>query len=111
VLLFSQYTETLDVLEEYMTFRFGSKGAVFLRLDGQVNRVIREMDIRKFNAEGSKVFVYLISTRAGGQGINLATANSVILYGKFSFRSCQGAIAVVYICLTCSCCCCVFSLC
>lgn len=82
VLLFSQYTETLDILEEYMNFRFGPKGVIYLRLDGQVNRVIRELDVRKFNAPGSKIFVYLISTRAGGQGINLATANSVILYGK-----------------------------
>ena len=84
VLLFSQYTETLNVLEEYVTYRFGSKGHVFLRLDGDVNRVIRELDIRRFNAPDSPIFIYLISTKAGGQGINLATANSVVLYGKIS---------------------------
>ena len=36
--------------------------------------------MRKFNAPGSEVFIYLISTKAGGMGINLATADSVVLY-------------------------------
>ena len=38
------------------------------------------MDMRSFNAPGSAIFLYLISTRAGGQGINLATADVVVLY-------------------------------
>jgi SWI/SNF-related matrix-associated actin-dependent regulator of chromatin subfamily A member 5 len=38
------------------------------------------MDVRAFNAPGSKIPIYLISTRAGGQGINLATADVVVLY-------------------------------
>ena len=80
VLLFSQWTETLDVLEEYCTYRFGRLGQAFLRLDGQTNRILREIDVRKFNAPGSEVFIYLISTKAGGVGINLATADSVVLY-------------------------------
>jgi hypothetical protein len=77
VLLFSQYTLTLDVLSEYCAVRFGPEGRGFLRLDGSTNRIKREMDVRKFNAEGSRIPVYLISTRAGGQGINLATADVV----------------------------------
>ena len=79
VLLFSQYTLTLDVLEEYALLRFGPKGAAYLRLDGATNRVAREMDVRCFNATPS-IFLYLISTTAGGMGINLATADTVVLY-------------------------------
>ena len=80
MLVFSQYTLTLDVLEEYVTDRWGSRGAVYFRLDGTTNRIAREMDMRSFNAAGSAAFLYLISTRAGGQGINLATADVVVLY-------------------------------
>ena len=47
---------------------------------GTTNRIAREMDMRSFNAPNSAAFIYLISTRAGGQGINLATANVVVLY-------------------------------
>ena len=79
VLLFSQYTLALDVLEEFCARQYGRAG--YLRLDGATNRIDREMDVRSFNAAGSLVFIYLISTRAGGQGINLATADTVVLYG------------------------------
>lgn len=71
-----QYTETLDVIEEFCRHR----GHRFLRLDGSTERVRRELDVRAFNAEGSPYFAYLISTRAGGQGINLASADAVVLY-------------------------------
>ncbi len=80
VLLFSQFTLTLDVLEEYARTRWGAVGVVFFRLDGSTNRIDRELDMRMFNAAGSSAFVYLISTRAGGLGINLATADAVVLY-------------------------------
>ena len=79
-LIFSQYTLTLDVLEEYATGRWGPLGTAYFRLDGTTNRIAREMDMRSFNAPGSAAFLYLISTRAGGQGINLATADTVVLY-------------------------------
>lgn len=52
----------------------------YKRLDGSTNRIFRELDVREFNAPGSKQFVYLISTKAGGLGINLATADTVVLY-------------------------------
>ncbi len=71
-----QFTETLDVLAEYAAHR----GHRFLRLDGSTNRIVRELDVRAFNAPGSDTFLYLISTRAGGQGINLHTADTVVLY-------------------------------
>ncbi|KAK3286291.1 hypothetical protein CYMTET_6147 [Cymbomonas tetramitiformis] len=80
VLLFSQWTQTLDVLEEYVRHRFGLPSEVYLRLDGSTNRISRELDVRTFNAAGSRIFLYLISTKAGGQGINLATADTVVLY-------------------------------
>src|SRR6202012_1072368 len=48
-------------------------------MDGHTNRVIRELDIRDFNRH-MEYFLYLISTKSGGQGINLATADVVILY-------------------------------
>ena len=78
VLIFSQFTSCLDELEKYCKWR----GFEYLRLDGSTNRVIRELDMREFNAPESVQFVYLISTRAGGLGINLFTANHVILYDQ-----------------------------
>ena len=73
---FAQYTETLDVIQEYASYREWP----FLRLDGATNRVTRELEVRAFNAPDSPYFLYLISTRAGGQGINLASADAVVLY-------------------------------
>ena len=80
MLLFSQYTLTLDLLEEYILPRWGRKGEAYYRLDGATNRIQREMDVRAFNAPRCSASLFLISTRAGGQGINLATADVVILY-------------------------------
>ena len=77
-LIFSQYTLTLDALTEYCEHKFGAAG--FFRLDGSTNRIVREMNVRSFNGRDSKAVVYLISTRAGGQGINLATADRVVLF-------------------------------
>jgi hypothetical protein len=52
----------------------------FVRLDGETNRVKRRLDVRRFNAPRSPLFIFLISTRAGGLGLNLASADTVILY-------------------------------
>jgi SWI/SNF-related matrix-associated actin-dependent regulator of chromatin subfamily A member 5 len=79
-LIFTQFTLALDVLEEFCAERFGQKGVGYFRLDGSTNRIMREMDVNAFNSPGSTVPVYLISTRAGGQGINLASADVVVLY-------------------------------
>jgi len=78
VLIFSQFRLVLNELERYCKFR----GFQYLRLDGATNKMIRELDIREFNDESSTYFVYLIGTRAGGMGINLVTANHVILYDE-----------------------------
>jgi SWI/SNF-related matrix-associated actin-dependent regulator of chromatin subfamily A member 5 len=76
VLIFSQFTSMLDILEEYMDFR----KYPYARLDGETNRVQRRLDCRRYNAPKSNLFVFLISTRAGGLGLNLASADTVILY-------------------------------
>ena len=52
----------------------------YCRLDGNTSHTDREESIASFNASESDVFVFLLSTRAGGLGINLATADIVILY-------------------------------
>jgi SWI/SNF-related matrix-associated actin-dependent regulator of chromatin subfamily A member 5 len=66
----------LDILEDYCIMRQFS----YCRLDGSTELEIREQQIREFTDKGSTKFVFLISTRAGGLGINLMTANHVVLY-------------------------------
>ena len=76
VLLFSQFTTTLDIIEEFLE----NLNILFVRIDGSVNVRMRQQSIDRFNAPGSKYFVFLISTKAGGLGINLASADTVIFY-------------------------------
>ena len=104
VVLFSQFTRFLDIIDDYLTM----KGYSYVRLDGNVNRVQvglgsdrvyktqthqifdhalsfqprlpqRMVDIQEFNKPNSPHFVFLMSTRAGGLGVNLYTADTVIL--------------------------------
>merc|ERR1711871_1009659 len=76
VLIFSQFTSMLNILEEYCDTR----NHMYVRLDGETNRVQRRLDVRRYNAFNSPIFVFLISTRAGGLGLNLASSDTVILY-------------------------------
>lgn len=76
VLVFSQMTRVLDILEDYCTMRQYK----FCRIDGGTDGEWRDEQIADFNREGSDKFIFLLSTRAGGLGINLATADTVILY-------------------------------
>lgn len=76
VLIFSQMTKVLDILEDYCIW----KGFEYCRLDGSTDHEIRTESIRDFNAPGSTKFLYMLSTRAGGLGINLMTADTVIIY-------------------------------
>ncbi|GAW81784.1 SNF2 family N-terminal domain containing protein [Plasmodium gonderi] len=78
VLIFTQFQLVLDELEEYCKYRCWK----YMRLDGSTNKLIRELDIREFNLSDSIYFIYLISTRAGGLGINLTAANHVIMYDE-----------------------------
>lgn len=52
----------------------------YARLDGSTNRVQRMIDIAQFQAPGSKTFIYILNTRAGGLGVNLHTADTCILF-------------------------------
>ncbi|XP_024388673.1 probable chromatin-remodeling complex ATPase chain [Physcomitrium patens] len=76
VLIFSQMTRLLDILEDYCQFR----SYQYCRIDGNTSGDDRESSIDQFNAPNSEKFCFLLSTRAGGLGINLATADIVILY-------------------------------
>ncbi|KAJ3155774.1 hypothetical protein HDU86_004243 [Geranomyces michiganensis] len=75
-LLFSGFTGTLDILEDFMIYR----GISYCRLDGSTSRPRRTLDIRLFNHKESPYEIFLISTRAGGLGINLTSADTVIFY-------------------------------
>jgi SWI/SNF-related matrix-associated actin-dependent regulator of chromatin subfamily A member 5 len=76
VLVFSGFTTMLDILEDYCNFREHN----YCRLDGNTDLNDREDQIAEFTKEGSEMNVFLISTRSGGLGLNLMTANIVVLY-------------------------------
>ena len=76
VLLFSQMTRTLDIIEDYCTYR----GFKTVRIDGSTSLEDREIQIQEFTKPGSPIFLFLLSTRAGGLGLNLMSADTVILY-------------------------------
>ncbi|XP_064934683.1 ISWI chromatin-remodeling complex ATPase CHR11-like [Musa acuminata AAA Group] len=76
VLIFSQMTRLLDILEDYLLYC----GYQYCRIDGNTGGEERDASIEAFNQPGSEKFIFLLSTRAGGLGINLATADVVILY-------------------------------
>lgn len=76
VLIFSQMTRLLDILEDYMVYT----GYEYCRIDGQTATMDRQSQIDEFNEPGSSKFCFLLSTRAGGLGINLATADTVIIF-------------------------------
>lgn len=77
VLIFSQMTKLLDILEDYLNIEFGPK--TYERVDGSVSVADRQTAIARFNQDKSR-FVFLLSTRSCGLGINLATADTVIIY-------------------------------
>ncbi|XP_030048100.1 SWI/SNF-related matrix-associated actin-dependent regulator of chromatin subfamily A member 5 [Microcaecilia unicolor] len=76
VLIFSQMTRVLDILEDYCMWR----NYEYCRLDGQTPHEERQESINAYNMPNSTKFIFMLSTRAGGLGINLATADVVILY-------------------------------
>ncbi|OCT69803.1 chromodomain-helicase-DNA-binding protein 4 isoform X3 [Xenopus laevis] len=76
VLIFSQMTKMLDLLEDFMEH----EGYKYERIDGGITGNMRQEAIDRFNAPGAQQFCFLLSTRAGGLGINLATADTVIIY-------------------------------
>merc|ERR1712130_486636 len=76
VLIFSQMTRILDILEDYCSI----KEYKYCRIDGSTSGEDRQSAMDQFNAENSDKFLFLLTTRAGGLGINLQTADIVIIY-------------------------------
>ncbi|KAI9203088.1 SNF2 family N-terminal domain-containing protein [Polychytrium aggregatum] len=76
VLIFSQMVRMLDILSDYLTFRHYP----FQRLDGSIPSERRKIAMEQFNAPNSVDFAFLLSTRAGGLGLNLETADTVIIF-------------------------------
>ncbi|XP_069466384.1 chromodomain-helicase-DNA-binding protein 5 isoform X5 [Ambystoma mexicanum] len=76
VLIFSQMTKMLDLLEDFLEY----EGYKYERIDGGITGGLRQEAIDRFNAPGAQQFCFLLSTRAGGLGINLATADTVVIY-------------------------------
>jgi SNF2 family DNA or RNA helicase len=97
VLIFSQMTRMLDILEDYSLWRGYNVRTIqllnfflnwtrylkflqYCRLDGSTPHEDRHRQIEEFNAPDSQKFLFMLSTRAGGLGINLATADIVVLF-------------------------------
>ncbi|KAM6494001.1 SNF2 family N-terminal domain containing protein [Amanita muscaria] len=76
VLIFSQMSRVLDILEDYCLFR----GYKYCRIDGSTPHDDRIVAIDEYNKPESEKFIFLLTTRAGGLGINLTTADIVVLY-------------------------------
>ncbi|KAK9478859.1 SNF2 family N-terminal domain-containing protein [Lipomyces japonicus] len=76
VLMFFQMTQIMDIMEDFLRL----KGMEYLRLDGSTKADDRSELLKKFNAPDSPYFAFLLSTRAGGLGLNLQTADTVIIY-------------------------------
>ncbi|KPM06633.1 global transcription activator SNF2L2-like protein [Sarcoptes scabiei] len=76
VLLFCQMTSSMTILEDYFNYR----NYQYLRLDGTTKAEDRGALLSKFNAAGSDYFLFLLSTRAGGLGLNLQAADTVIIF-------------------------------
>ncbi len=76
VLIFSQMVRMLDILEDYLVER----GYTYERLDGSKRGLDRQAAIDRFCDSSADRFVFLASTRAGGQGINLTAADTVVIF-------------------------------
>lgn len=75
VLIFTQMTRMLDVLEAFLNFH----GHIYLRLDGSTRIDQRQILMDRFNND-KRIFVFILSTRSGGVGVNLTGADTVIFY-------------------------------
>jgi ATP-dependent helicase STH1/SNF2 len=76
VLMFFQMTQIMNIMEDFLRLR----GMKYLRLDGSTKADDRSELLKLFNAPGSEYFCFLLSTRAGGLGLNLQTADTVVIY-------------------------------
>merc|ERR1712218_210495 len=76
ILLFCQMTALMTILEDYLNWR----GYKYLRLDGTTKSDERGEMLAAFNQKDSDYFIFILSTRAGGLGLNLQTADTVIIF-------------------------------
>lgn len=76
VLIFSQMSRVLDIMEDYSVMR----GYQYCRIDGSTAHEDRIAAIDDYNKEDSEKFLFLLTTRAGGLGINLTSADIVVLF-------------------------------
>ena len=76
VLIFSQMVQLMNLLEDFLNLL----GHAHLRLDGTTKGEERGELIRRFNAPDSPYFIFMLSTRAGGLGLNLQSADTVVLF-------------------------------
>uniref|UniRef100_A0A3B1IV81 SWI/SNF related BAF chromatin remodeling complex subunit ATPase 2 n=1 Tax=Astyanax mexicanus TaxID=7994 RepID=A0A3B1IV81_ASTMX len=76
VLLFCQMTTLMTIMEDYFAYR----NFLYLRLDGTTKSEDRAALLKTFNEEGSPYFIFLLSTRAGGLGLNLQAADTVVIF-------------------------------
>ncbi|KAJ3849296.1 SNF2-family ATP dependent chromatin remodeling factor snf21 [Lentinula lateritia] len=76
VLIFFQMTKVMDIMADFLRYL----GVKFLRLDGGTKTEERASFVTLFNAKGSEYKVFILSTRAGGLGLNLQTADTVIIF-------------------------------
>merc|ERR1740131_365250 len=76
ILMFCQMTQLMTIMEDYLNWR----GYKYLRLDGTTKAEERGEMLALFNDPKSEYFLFLLSTRAGGLGLNLQTADTVIIF-------------------------------
>ena len=95
----SQMTKMLDLLDTYLE----QLGHTTARIDGSVKWEDRQAAIKGFN-EGSDIFCFLLSTRAGGLGINLTAADTVIIYDSDwnPHQDLQVSVAACVLCAACA---------
>ena len=76
VLIFSQFVQLISIMCNFFDYR----GIQHLKLDGAMNLEQRNENLKKFQDPASEFRVFILSTRAGGQGLNLQEANTVIIF-------------------------------
>ena len=76
ILIFNQMTKCMDILDSYLQYR----GYKYLRLDGMTDAGLRKKNLELFNEKNSDYYIFILSTKAGGLGLNLQTSDTVILF-------------------------------
>ncbi|RIB13901.1 P-loop containing nucleoside triphosphate hydrolase protein [Gigaspora rosea] len=76
VLIFSQFVDMLSILEEFCE----DEGYSHVKLDGSTSNEVRQENISAFQAPDKNIFIFLLTTRAGGVGLNLMAADTVFIF-------------------------------